>query len=167
MTNSWTSSAVLKNIVFLPKKDFHISNVYFLVDQSINFRQLDQLDLDDEEDDWDLDREFPYEDSGHDRDVWVDLEEWRREEDDEADEEEVEEFTGSPTRRASYTTAQHYNARLRSPVQVAGGARHTPPTRPGRGHRRRSVHYYGHHHNSQALYYRGRGQNGWGMRQLR
>ena len=160
-----------------------------LVDEFINFPQLDQLDLDDAEDDWDLEREFPYEDSGNDRDVWVDLEEGRREEDDEDEEEdgdtvESRQFPGSPTRRlrgvGSYSTAQFYNTRLRSPVQVAGGSRHPPPVRPRRGHRRRSVQYYGSHHHSQAspLYYRGRGQgagryrlggaeDGWGMRQFR
>ena len=156
-----------------------------LVDQFINFPQLDQLDLDDAEDDWDLDREFPFEESGNERDVWVDLEEGRREEDDEDEEEDGErveshQFPGSPIRRASYSTAQYYNARLRSPVQVAGGGRHPPPVRPRRGHRRRSVQYYGTHHHSQAspLYYRGRGQGagryrpggteeGWGMRQFR
>ena len=155
-----------------------------LVDEFINFPQLDQLDLDDAEDDWDLEREFPYEDSGNDRDVWVDLEEGRREEDEEDEDEDVEtaesrQFPGSPTRRASYT--QYYNARLRSPVQVAGGGRHPPPpVRPRRSHRRRSGQYYGPHHYSQAspLYHRGRGQgagryrlgateDGWGLRQFR
>ena len=132
-----------------------------LVDQFINFRHLDQLPqlvLDDEEDNWDLDRELPYED------IWVDLEEWRREEDGEEDEEEeVEEFAGSPTRRASYSSVQRYRPRLRSPVQVVGGG-----ARPGRGLRGRSAQYYGHHshshHHSQPapLYYRGRGGQGAG-----
>ena len=113
-----------------------------LVDEFINFPQLDQLDLDDAEDDWDLDREFPYEDSPSDRDVWVELEEGRREEDEEDDEEDVESaesrpFPGSPTRRASYSTAQYYSARLRSPVQVAGGGRHPPPpVRPYHQHQK-------------------------------
>ena len=151
-----------------------------LVDQFINFHQLNQLNLDDTEDDWDLEREFPDDDSANDRDVWVDLEEGRRDEVEEDDVEtgESRQFPGSPSRRASYTTAQHYNARLRSPVQVAAGVRHPPPVRPRRGGRRRSAQYYGPHHHSPPLYFRGRVQgagryrqgaaeDGWGLRQFR
>ena len=145
----------------------------------------------DAEDDWEFhisqERNFPFEESSNDRDVWVDLEEGRREEDDDEEEEEEEvatvesrQFTGSPTRRASYSTAQYYSARRRSPVQVVGGVRHPPPVRPRRGQRRRSGQYYGPHQYSQTspLYHRGRGpgagryrlagaEEGWGMRQFR
>ena len=147
--------------------------------------------MDDAEDDWDLERDFPFEErereSANERDVWVDLEEGRREEDEDEDDDEDEvetvesrQFSSSPTRRAGYSSAQFYSARRRSPVQAVGGARHPPPVRPRRGQRRRSGQYYGPHQYSQTspLYYRGRGQGagryrlagaeeGWGMRQFR